>query len=106
MNVVRDLFSILAGCVVLLATLDPRAFWVVVGIGLLLATACWWACNYFSRLWNLTFRLTLRHQLFAGVAALITLVATVLFASLKYTHEAALISIDVWQHQISQDAAW
>jgi hypothetical protein len=106
MSAVRDLFSLLIGCVALLATLEPRTFWLVVALGILFAAVCWSACNYFSRLWNLTFRLTLRHQLLASTAAILTLVATVLFASLKYTREAAVLSIDLWQQQISADVAW
>jgi hypothetical protein len=106
MSTVRDLFSLLAGCVGLFAAAEPRAFWIVFLAGILLAAACWMGCLYFSRLWNLTFHMSATHHLLAGFAALFTLLFTVLFASLKYTREAAIVSIDLWQRQISSDEAW
>jgi hypothetical protein len=106
MHEVGDLFSLLMGCVALLLTREPKVFLLVLVIGIVLAAACWGACSYFSRLWNLSFRLTWTHHLLCGVAAVLTLMATVLYASLKYTQAAALDSIDAWEQQIIHDGAW
>jgi hypothetical protein len=106
MSGVRDLSSLLAGCVGLLASMEPKVFLLAILVGILLAAACWIACLYFSRLWNLAFHMTPTHHLLAGVAAIVTLLFTVLFVSLKYTEEAALASIYLWQEQINRDMLW
>ena len=61
---------------------------------ILLAALCWWAASAYSRLWNLRFRITPQHHALCLLAAASTLVFVVIFASLRYTQEAAEVSID------------
>ena len=73
---------------------------------ILLAALCWWAASAYSRLWNLRFRITPQHHALCLLAAASTLVFVVIFASLRYTQEAAEVSIDHWRAELLSDSQW
>jgi len=106
MNFLGDFLSLLGLCLGLFFTLDRKEFVLSLIIGVLLAALLWWACSNFSKLWNLRFRTKPLHHIFCFIAALLTLVFTVLFASLQYTKEAAYASVKVWQAQLILDQVW
>lgn len=106
MNFLGDLLSLLGLCLGLFFTQDRKGFVLSLIVGVVLAALLWTACSNFSRLWNLRYRTKPLHHLLCLVAALVTLVFTVLFASLSYTKEAAYTSVKVWQAQINLDQLW
>jgi hypothetical protein len=90
----------------LLAGRQPGAFVLTVLIGLILAAGCWWVCTHYSRLWNLTFRITGLHQALCAGAAVLTLIFCICLVSLQYTKQAAQEAIDAWQRQVRTNPAW
>jgi hypothetical protein len=97
------MFQVMGECVVLLARRQPAMFAFTVFVGLVLAAACWWICTHYSRLWNLTFRITRLHQVLCAGAAVLTLVFWILFVSLQYTKQVAQDAIDAWQQEVRTD---
>jgi hypothetical protein len=107
MNLLKDLFILLLTCIEKLAALEAFNFRAVLIIGFLLGIACWVACSYYSRLWNLRYRITITHHILCGIAAILTFVFTLVFSGLQYTKEAASVLIDVWQKfEIKLDDSW
>lgn len=106
MTIIQDFLSLLGGSVALFAIANRPGLIASCVIGIVLAAACWAGCSYYSRLWNLRYRVTLIHHLLCALAALLTLIFTVLFASLAYTREAALASVEVWEGEVNLDKAW
>lgn len=107
MNLLKDLFILLYTCVEKLAALRAYNFRIVFIIGLLLGVICWIACSYYSRLWNLRYRITITHHILCGIAAILTFVFTLIFSGLQYTKEAAYVLIDIWQKiEINLDENW
>lgn len=106
MNFLGDLLSLLGLCLGLFFSLDRKGFVLSLIIGVVLAALFWVACSNFSKLWNLRFRTKPLHHVLCLIAALLTLVFTVLFAALQYTKEAAYASVVAWQAQINLDQAW
>jgi hypothetical protein len=101
-----DLVSLLLGCIPIYMVREPGSFRLTVLLGVALAGLCWVVCSVYTRLWNRRFHLTLAHHLFCAFAALCTLFFTVLFGSLYFTKDAALLSIDEWQNQLNSDRLW
>jgi len=107
MNLLKDLFVLLITCVEKLAALRAYNFRIVLIIGCLLGIVCWIGCSYYSRLWNLRYRITIMHHILCGIAAILTLVFTLVFSGLQYTKEAASVLIDIWQKvEINLDENW
>src|SRR5271156_5189445 len=100
------MFQVLGKCVGLLATRQPGRFALTFLIGMVLAAACWWVCTHYSRLWNLTYRITRLQQLPCAAAAVLTLIFCILFVSLQYTRQAAQDAIDSWQREVETNPAW
>ncbi len=106
MNLICDFFSLLAGCVEMLAALDRRGLYFAAGIGLVLAIICWVTCSFYSKLWNKRYQVHFVHHSLCALAALLTLAFAVVFAALKYTKEAAYASVMLWEVQINSDVPW
>jgi hypothetical protein len=105
-NLLKDLFVLLLQCVARFKVSEFTDFRNVIISGFVLGIVCWTACSYYSRLWNLKYRIKLAHHILCGIAAILTLIFTVVFAGLKYTKEAAYVLIDVWQYQVKADSYW
>lgn len=101
-----EALSLLALCLTLFVALDRVGFllWLVAGI--LLGGGMWWACSRFSLLWNLRYQTKPLHHALCLMAAVLTVIFTVLFGSLKYAKEAAAASVVAWQGQIALDQIW
>ena len=106
MNISQDFLSLLKGCVVFFANHSLSEFIQTVALGLVLAVVCWWACSRFSRLWHLGYRIAFWHQVFCFVAALFTLIFTIVFVALQYSKQAANASVQNWEVQINADRSW
>ncbi|MGA3223474.1 MAG: hypothetical protein ABSC65_06910 [Acidobacteriaceae bacterium] len=103
MSETGGMFPVLGECVAMLATRQPAMFGFTVFLGVVLAAACWWICTHYSRLWNLTFRITRLHQILCAGAAALTLVFWILFVSLQYTRQVAQDAIDGWHREVESD---
>lgn len=105
MNYFQSMLQVTGQCVSLLMDKEPGLFVLTLVASIFLAGLCWWAATHYSRLFNLTFRITRLHQVLCGVAALLTLIFCVLFVSLKFTKTIAQNAIDTWYRQVS-DGQW
>jgi hypothetical protein len=106
MGVLSDFYYILFDCIVKFKQDKFATFLITLAVGILLGGVCWLLCNYYSRLWNVRFRVTLTHQLLCAVAAILTVIFTLTFVSLKYTKDIAYSIIASWQQQIKYDSRW
>lgn len=102
----NDFFSFFWMCLAMLAKEGPAGFSIAFAIGLILAALCWWACSSFTKLWNVRFNMTATHHSLCGVAAVLTLVAVLLFAALRYTKDIGEAKIKLWQVMILVDTRW
>lgn len=101
-----ELLNLIGSCIGKLRTVDPRGWATALFVGAILAALCWWGCSSYSRLWNLRYRVTLGHHALCGLAALLTLLFTLVYASLAYTKDAAYDSLQGWQKEVNQDQKW
>lgn len=106
MSLLQDFLSLLVGCVAFFAVNSRAQFGLTLVIGVVLAALCWVGCSYYSRLWNLRYRVTLTHHILCCFAAVLTLLFTVVFVALRYTKEAAYVSVQAWEAQINLDKIW
>ncbi len=103
---VFDLLSLLSGCISIYLTKDLGSLTLTILLGAFLAGICWYACSVYTHLWNKHFQVTLRHHFYCAFASVCTLLFTILFSSLYYIKDAALLSISIWQRQINADEPW
>lgn len=106
MSFLEDFLSILGGSIAITAATGRQPFVSAAILGLLLAAGCWWVCSHYSRLWNKKYRVKPLHHLLCGIAALVTLLATLVFVSLRNTLPAAKASVGMWEIQILADTQW
>lgn len=106
MTLVGDFLALCEKAVEILFTDHRQEAATAVGIGVLLAALCWSAATRYSQLWNLRFRVTLRHHILCFVAAVGTFLFALLFASVPYTEQAARGLIAVWEQELPKDRTW
>jgi hypothetical protein len=106
MSALQDFLSLFAGCIALFAVNSRAEFGLTLIVGIALGALCWFACSRYSRLWNLRYRVTFTHHLFCALAAILTLLFTVVFIALRYTKEAAYASVQAWEADINHDDIW
>ena len=100
-----DLLSLLLRCLYSLKAVFSQ-FLLACLFGVLLAGICWIGSSYYSRLWNQRFRLTWKHHVLCGFAAVVTLVATIMFFAVGYTKDAAYMALNVWKNIVTNDSSW
>ena len=105
MGLTSDFFSLIVNAWQIFAKNSPLFYKALIG-GIFLGAVCWVICSYYTRLWNLRYRITLTHHILCGIAALFTLLFTLFFVSLKYTEQATQVVIADWQGRILRDSAW
>ncbi len=101
-----DLLSLFVGAIAIFIVKNPHGFEGAVAVGLLLAGLCWYGCYVYTRLWNKRFHVKPIHHVLCAIAALITLLFSVLYPALGYLREAGEASIAVWQAMVQQDPVW
>jgi hypothetical protein len=106
MGGLRDFFYILFDCIAKLEHDAFRTFLFTLTIGILLGIGSWILCSLYSRLWNLRYRITITHHILCGIAALLTILFTLSYVSLRYTKDIAYSIIDGWQQEIKSDLRW
>lgn len=99
----RDLIGIVIEGLKLFST--PKLLMVVLS-ALLLAGLCWFVCSYYTRLWNKTFHVSIRHHLICAVSALFTFFFILMFVgvrNLKFVSEKLVMK---WSQDLQQDEVW
>jgi hypothetical protein len=100
-----DFFSLVIDSVGIL-TSHHAEFAVTLVVAFILAGLGWFGAANYSKLWNLGFRTTATHSLLCLMAAVLTFVFVVLFASFKYTKEAAELGINAWRAESGHEMTW
>jgi hypothetical protein len=106
MEVLGDFFHIIVDCIAKFKQDEFVTFLATLIVGVLLGGGSWLLCSYYSRLWNIRYRVTLTHHLLCAVAAILTVIFTLTFVSLKYTKDIAYSIIATWQQQVKSDSGW
>lgn len=106
MTAAFDFSALVGGCVRTLIALNTHGFWLTGCLGLFLAAVGWWLCARHAHLWNRAYHLRPGHHVLCAMAALLTLIFTVVFASLAYTENAARSVITAWEQAVNADAGW
>jgi hypothetical protein len=106
MTYFQDFLSLLLGTLAISFASEKVATTVVLGGALFLAGLCWWACSVYSHLWNRRFRVSIIHHTMCAFAAIITLLAAIVFVSLRHAETAAGISVEGWKVELGLDADW
>jgi hypothetical protein len=99
------MISFLSSCIAMLASRSPRTMLMAVMAGLVLAGACWWVCTNYCRLWNKRFQINTLHHVLCVVAAVATLVFTLVFVSMRYSADITAQAIDKWHRGARGDNA-
>lgn len=103
MSQVLGAIALATQCIGMMASRTPRAFMLTVIAAVLLAGACWWVCTNYSQLWNRRYQITMVHHVLCGIAAVMTLVFTLVYMSLSFTKDIAVNAVNDWSTAIHQD---
>ena len=106
MTLFQDFLSLISGTVSIFFLKERSAFAAILAGGLILSGLFWWLCSFYTHLWNRRYKVRLTHHLLCGLAAVITFVATVVFATLKHAASAADLSIEAWKVQLAMNQLW
>lgn len=90
-------------CIGMLASRSPRTLVITLIAAIILAGVCWWICTNYYKLWNNRFNVGPLHLALCGLAALMTLVFTVVFVSLRYTQPIVESKIRAWHSAAAKD---
>lgn len=104
MNSMTDLVSLVSKCVSRLYSDGVAMFATSILVGLILAALGWLACSKFSHGFHKNFQVRIRHHVLCAIAALLTLLATIIFFAMKFTEDVALVIIDEWANEIEAEA--
>jgi len=100
---IRDFFDIISQCI---AAVSSGAFFGVLLLSLLLGALCWIGCSYYTRLWHKRFHVRLQHHLLCGIAAVLTVISTVLFYAVDNLVFIVDEIIDEWSEKLVDDDEW
>src|SRR5262245_29106156 len=106
MGLIADFFSQLGAARHRFYEDEQTRFWIYFAGGVVLGALCWIACNYYTRLWNLRYRISRLHQGLCATVALLTLIFALVYPSLPRMKDAAQASIAAWQVGRESDGNW
>ena len=106
MTFLQDFLSLMLGTLAIFLKSERAVFVVVLCGGAALAGLCWWACSVYSHLWNKQYRVAAIHHIMCGLAALVTLLAVIVFVALNNARTAASISLEAWKIELAADRNW
>lgn len=86
------------------ASLQPLL--IALAIGVLLGGLSWWLAHFVALGFNRQFSFNTQHHVFCAIAAVITLVFTVLFFAMHYTADVARAMVTQWEAAIGEDQDW
>nr|VFK23544.1 MAG: hypothetical protein BECKLFY1418C_GA0070996_11461 [Candidatus Kentron sp. LFY] len=81
-------------------------FWVALAVGILLAGCAWWLASYVAFNFNRQFSMHPKHHVYCSIAAVLTLIFTLLFFAFKFTGAVAEQAISEWQAAIRVNIDW
>nr|VFK38898.1 MAG: hypothetical protein BECKSD772F_GA0070984_10309 [Candidatus Kentron sp. SD]VFK43185.1 MAG: hypothetical protein BECKSD772E_GA0070983_10239 [Candidatus Kentron sp. SD]VFK78969.1 MAG: hypothetical protein BECKSD772D_GA0070982_10315 [Candidatus Kentron sp. SD] len=105
-NTIQGFFSLLFNLVGELWKGGTTEFWVALAVGVLLAGVAWWLASYVAFNFNRQFSIHPKQHVYCGIAAILTLIFTLLFFALKFTGEVAERAVSEWQNAIRIDVDW
>lgn len=106
MEALKDLFLLAFDSVVLFNQKELYVFLSVVSCGAILGILCWFICIWYVRLWNVEFRITVVHHVLCGIAAVLTIKLTIVFACLNYTKQATEFFLEGWKLSLMSESKW
>lgn len=105
-ELLTDVLQGVLTCLRIAATQHARLVPLAIGVGLLLAAACWIGSSRFARLWNRQFQLTIGHQVICGIAALAAFLATLGFFGMQFVSDYAQLRVRFWEAQLLTNVNW
>jgi hypothetical protein len=105
-NITSDFFFLIFQLILRLWREGSGLFFTALVIGLVLAGGAWWLSHWIALNYNRFFSFRLRHHVFCGLAALATLIFTLVFVGFRYTEDVAKIMVSRWETRIQQDRNW
>lgn len=106
MGTITGATSLATQCIGMMASRTPRTFFLTIIAALVLAGVCWFVCTNYSKLWNKRYQITMIHHVLCGIAAVMTLVFTLVYMSLSFTREIAAAAVNQWSTEIHNDNAF
>lgn len=106
LDITGDFFFLVLQLILRMWQEGPGLFFTAGLTGFVLAAGAWWLSLWIALNFNRFFSFRFRHHFFCGLAAVATLVFTLLFAGFRYTEDVAKIMVSMWESQIQQDRAW
>jgi hypothetical protein len=103
MNLLSDIITIIFSG---LRKLSPTGLITTLLIATILSVGCFVLCDYYSRLWNKSFKKTITHNILSVLAAALTFIFVIAFASITFFQEISNIIILKWQTTVSFDKKW
>lgn len=104
-NFLQDAFVLAAQCVRQMLAGSERGWLVLTGAALA-GVSCYFLCHKSTKLWNRRFQVRFAHHFYCAAAAIVGLLAVLLYVSCPFLKPVALASILVWQEQIQTDNHW
>nr|VFK21435.1 MAG: hypothetical protein BECKLFY1418C_GA0070996_109313 [Candidatus Kentron sp. LFY] len=105
-DTIQGFFSLLFNLVGELWKRGGIEFWGAFAVGILLAGAAWWLASYVAFNFNRQFSMHPKHHIYCGIAAVLTLVFTLLFFAFKFTGAVAEQAVSEWQAAIRVNTDW
>lgn len=103
---ISDLLLLMVGMVGQLWRTSQVMFLTVLALGVMLGGLKWWFTSWVASSYNRQFSLHPQHHIYCSLAAIITVLFTVLFSAFNYTGVVAEFIVDSWKEVILQDGEW
>ena len=87
-----------------LAKFSTRNLLLTLLLGVILALLCWVGCNYYTRLWNKRYHLTLTQKALSAVAALLTFFFVTAYVGFAFLKEATIARVALWENALKADS--
>lgn len=105
-SLISDIFVLASGLLFRLWQDGLSNFSIALATGILLAGVVGWLTKQLALGFNRQFDLRPQHKFYSAIAALITLVFTLLFFSLRYAEDLAEFQVLTWGQVIQADKDW
>ncbi|WP_077920531.1 hypothetical protein [Spirosoma sp. 209] len=103
MALIHDLITIVYNGLQKLTVVNLLATLLLAGS---LAVGCFVLCDYYSKLWNKSFKKTIVHKILSLCAAIFTFLFVLVFASITFFEEVSKSILSGWKAGISLDSEW
>lgn len=89
-----------------LQLLSQMQLFKVIVSALLLSAIFWIINSYYTKLWNKSFHVSLKHHLICAVSALLTFFFVLSFAGIRYLRPVSERIVTNWSSQLREDQLW